>query len=170
MLHCSNRLLQISRRVCRSKQCLLICRISKIAILYHAWIFSYDVLVTNNQAPFLMKNTINYLRTHRKNTHITQYDIAALLRVQDNSIISRCEKGTRSPSLEMILVYYLLFDIPILALFSNHVEVIKEQLLVEIPKLIRVIEDEGLTPKAQARIRFLNEAVIRLTNPQAHEE
>jgi len=132
--------------------------------------FPYHLLVISNQATFLMKNTINYLRTHRKNTNITQYDIAVLLKLRDNSIVSRCEKGHRSPSLEMVLVYHLLFDIPIHALFPNHIGIVKEQLRAGIPLLIAQIEEQDSSAKAQSRISFLHEALTRLVQSESHEE
>ena len=117
-----------------------------------------------------MKNTINYLRTHRKTTYITQFDIASLMRLKDNSIVSRCEKGYRTPSLELILLYHLLFDIPVLTLFSNHLAVMTEQLTEEIPHLIARLEKENIGTHVEPRITFLRDALIRLQHGNRYEK
>lgn len=116
-----------------------------------------------------MDKIINYLRTYRKHTELTQYDVATLLHLKGNAIVSRCEKGFRTPTLEMIVVYHLLFDTPISALISNHLEIMKEQLVQRIPQLVSEIERMGISKGSQERMNFLNDAIIRLTKTN-HEE
>jgi transcriptional regulator with XRE-family HTH domain len=148
---------------------MLDCLNSIIVILFFCVGFFYYALVIRLTSMFIMKNIINYLRTHRKNTSITQYDIAVLLELKSNSLVSRCEKGFRTPSLEMILVYHLFLNIPIETLFSNHVSTVREQLLSRIKILIAEIESSSIASNAQSRIHFLQEAFTRLSQNQPHE-
>ncbi len=117
-----------------------------------------------------MKNTINYLRTYRKNTHITQFDIAELLDLKDNSIVSRCETGQRDPNIEMLLVYHVLFEAPVESLVSNYVDVVTEHLITTIPKLIAHIKTQERTAHTASRIHFLSETLTRLTKRDGNEE
>ena len=53
------------------------------------------------------------LRSHRKNSGLTQEDVAVLIGVQSPSQVSRHENGEREPDLRMALAYRILFDAPI---------------------------------------------------------
>ena len=110
-----------------------------------------------------MNKTINHLRTYRKHTDISQYDIAMLLQLKGNTIVSRTEKGFRSPTIEMIVTYHLLFDIPFESLINNDVALVKDQLLERIPKLIAEIEGTENPKNGQTRVDFLKCALNRLT-------
>lgn len=116
-----------------------------------------------------MNQTINHLRSYRKRTDLTQYDIAMLLQWKGNTLVSRSEKGFRSPSLEMVVIYHLLFDTPLDDLIANHIEVYKEQLIQRIPNLIEDIKRIDGSKNEQSRIEFLNSVIVRLGNTQ-HEE
>ena len=116
-----------------------------------------------------MKKIINHLRSYRKNSTLTQYDVAMLLQLKGNSIISRCEKGFRNPSLEMIAIYHLLFDTPMQDLIANHIEVGKELLILRIPILIKEIEDSDSVKDIQGRVIFLKAILARLSST-VHEK
>ena len=115
-----------------------------------------------------MNQTINHLRSYRKHTDITQYDIAMLLQLKGNTLVSRSEKGFRTPSLEMVVIYHLLFDTPLNALIANHIEVYKEQLLEGLPKLIEEIKRIDGSKNEQSRIDFLTGVIVRLS--KTHHE
>jgi transcriptional regulator with XRE-family HTH domain len=117
-----------------------------------------------------MKNIINHLRTYRKNTYITQNDIAALLELEDNSLISRCEQGVRSPSLEMVLLYHLVFDIPMLTLVANQISHVKEQLVIRLARLIDDLKLQEVTVNTEARIEFLKIVFARLSEDISDEK
>lgn len=111
-----------------------------------------------------MEKIINHLRTYRKNTSLTQYDISLLLYLKGNTIVSRCEKGFRAPNLEMFVLYHLLFDTPIPTLISNHIDIIKEQLISRIPEVISEIKQDESSTNAQSRINFLQDVLTRLSS------
>lgn len=110
-----------------------------------------------------MNKTINYLRTYRKQTHITQSDIAFLLNKENGSNLSRCEKGKRSPSIEMIMLYHLLFDTSIVLLLSKQRDVTKQNLINRVSLLIENLKQQESTESIQSRITYLNAALTRLT-------
>lgn len=110
-----------------------------------------------------MSHTPNFLRPHRKRSPLTQADIAFLLKLPNESTISRCEKGLRSPSVELLLVYHHLFDTSIEAFFEPQSKIILLGLIEKIKHLISVIQNEESIPKNTFRIKFLEEAIIRLT-------
>lgn len=116
-----------------------------------------------------MKNTVNYLRTYRKQTQITQSDIAFLLNKEDNSNLSRCEKGKRSPSLEMIMVYHLLFNTPVISFFTNQRDTVKQNLIRRITERIEELQREEPTENIQSRIEYLQQALKRLTQEKSYE-
>lgn len=115
-----------------------------------------------------MKNMINYLRTYRKQTQITQSDIAFLLGKEDNSNLSRCEKGRRSPSVEMIMVYHLLFNTPVLSFFTNQREAVKQNLILRIKELVENLKQQDSTENIQSRIEHLNRVINRLNQENNH--
>lgn len=53
------------------------------------------------------------LRSHRKNSGLSQEDVATLIGVQSPSQVSRHENGEREPDLRMALSYRIVFDAPV---------------------------------------------------------
>ena len=104
------------------------------------------------------------MRIHRKQTHITQADIAYLLNHSDNSSISRVERGDRQPSIEILLAYHLLFDMEIGDFFVDQRDVIRRRIASRIKHLVRQIENEcePSNPKVQHRTANLLKALSKL--------
>ncbi|MCG3165645.1 MAG: hypothetical protein POELPBGB_01413 [Bacteroidia bacterium] len=117
-----------------------------------------------------MKHNVNYLRTYRKQTEITQADMAFLLHKEDNSNLSRCEKGKRAPSVHMIIVYSLLFNTPVISFFTNQRDLIKQRLIDRIQELIEQLKTEDPTENIISRIDYLQKALIRLTEEKTYEK
>ena len=104
----------------------------------------------------------NFLRTFRKQTDVTQSDIGFLMNLPDYSNISRWEKGHRTPSIEMLLLYHLLFNVPIDALFERQKNGMNEYLINRIELLIKDLKQLEQSPKVDSRIAFLASALTRL--------
>ncbi len=111
-----------------------------------------------------MSHTVNHLRTHRKQTHITQSDIAFLLDKEDRSHLSRCERGNRAPSMSMLITYHLLFNTPVVSFFASQRKLVKRELTERMKLLIRSLENEEPTAQVLSRIAYLKSALTRLTN------
>jgi len=109
-----------------------------------------------------MKNSYNQLRLHRKQHRLTQSDLAYLLNLKDNSSISRCESGRRSPSVDILLGYHLLFDTQLGSFFVEQREHIKSRIISRIRPLMTLIENEPRTSKTLGRMEFLEDAFKKL--------
>ena len=81
----------------------------------------------------------------------------------DYSNISRYEKGQRTPTIELLLIYHHLFDVPIESFFEQESEIIKLRLIQRIIQLVPELKKEQITLKSTLRIRFLEETIKRLT-------
>lgn len=110
-----------------------------------------------------MSNAPNYLRVYRKRSPLTQGDIAYLMNLTDYSNISRYEKGQRTPSIEMLLVYHLLFNTSIELFFEPKHEIILSSLLDRVEKLISDLRKEDKDISNSSRVKFLEQVINRLT-------
>ncbi len=61
----------------------------------------------------------NYLRTNRKQSGLTQHEVAFLLGCETSAQISRYEKGRRLPPLETALACEEIFGVPLAELFAG---------------------------------------------------
>ncbi|MCB9326396.1 MAG: hypothetical protein H6571_21845 [Lewinellaceae bacterium] len=80
------------------------------------------------------------------------------------SNISRCEKGQRTPGIELLLVYHLLFDTSVESFFEPQVEIIKTKLSEQIKQLISEIKKRDNIPKDTSIITFLEQVFKRITH------
>jgi len=61
----------------------------------------------------------NYLRAHRKNSGLTQEEVAFLLGFDNANLVSRYEKRQRMPPVQTALAYEAIFGIPVAELFAG---------------------------------------------------
>jgi transcriptional regulator with XRE-family HTH domain len=106
----------------------------------------------------------NFLRIVRKRTQLTQVDIASILKVSDFANVSRWEQGHKTPNVEMLLAYHLIFGVPIESLFERQKHELKEVIVPRIRERISYLKTLNADPKMDSRIRFLSSVVERLTN------
>jgi transcriptional regulator with XRE-family HTH domain len=104
-----------------------------------------------------------YLNRFRKQTDITQSDIGFLMNRRDDIHICRCETGKRTPSIEMLLVYHLLFNAPIDSFLQIQKDDVIEDLIVRVGLLIYKLKQMEATPTVKSRIAFLTSVQARLT-------
>lgn len=113
-----------------------------------------------------MTITHNYLRMYRKRSRLAQADIASILRLSDYSNISRWEKGQRKPSIELLILYNVLFDIPIEALFERQRDELRGAIGDRLRARVGELRLLKPTRRVESRIAFLTDALERLTaNP-----
>jgi transcriptional regulator with XRE-family HTH domain len=72
----------------------------------------------------------NYLRTHRKQSGLTQEEVAFLLGWEDGGQVSRYEKRHRLPPLETALACEAVFGVPVSELFAG----VREEIVKDIEK------------------------------------
>lgn len=106
---------------------------------------------------------------YRKRSRLTQSDVAFIMNLSDYSNLSRCEKGQRIPSIEMILVYHILFGAPLETLFEKQKLTLHTDILTRIKRLLEDLRPKDKVPKIAARISFLESVLNRLTISSAYE-
>lgn len=141
-------------------------------LLYFANSHFYTML----SVPHLLAGTImflspmsynnNYLRTYRRKNHLTQKDLAFLLSESDSSIVSRYEWGSRKPTVEFLLLYQILFDVPLSTLFPIHSGEIQELLIKRMEALITHLSTDCSGHRTSVRIEFLKSRIQALSASQ----
>ena len=114
--------------------------------------------------PFTMHIQQNLLRLVRKRTELTQVDIASILDITDFANISRWEAGLKSPGVEILLAYHLLFDTPIDAIFERQKKGVLEKIIPKIKDRLDYLEALPQDAKVQCRIQSLGSILSRLTS------
>lgn len=116
-----------------------------------------------------MKDTEDLLRFHRNESRLTQSDVAYLLNITDESVLSRREKGERPLNIELILGYHLLFDVPIHDLFSPKLIVVKNTIQRRIEPLRDILMKSPQVSRVRPRLEFLERLITRLSETNAYD-
>lgn len=61
----------------------------------------------------------SYLRMHRKRTALAQHELALLLGTTHGSKVSRYERGERTPTLQTVMAYEIIFRVGLRHLFAG---------------------------------------------------
>lgn len=105
----------------------------------------------------------NYLKLVRKRSRLTQQDLSSLFALADKSHVCRWEKGFRSPRIEELLLYHLLFEVPVEFLFERQQRELRQVLADRIMEHLRFLGTLQSEPKLHDRIAFLQTAHRRLS-------
>lgn len=103
------------------------------------------------------------LKTYRKQTQLTQSDMAFLLCRKQNGGICHAEGKHKTPSLQVLLLYHIVFDTPLEQLVQPHKETIHSLLKERLPLRIGSLKESKPTERKQSRIAFLEKTLTRLT-------
>lgn len=106
------------------------------------------------------------LRMYRKRARLIQEDIAFICAMTDWANVSRMENGMRKPSLEILLVYHFLFDMPIEEMFEDVGNKVKDLVVERIAKRIELLKKQTQDSKLAYRIAFLSACLTRLGSMQ----
>jgi transcriptional regulator with XRE-family HTH domain len=110
------------------------------------------------------------MRSHRKKSALTLSDIANLLGMKDNSYISRIENGQRPPTVEVILLYSLLFDAPIDELFISQMQDVTQKFLAHSAILLKELQVLPESHESQARSSFIQSVITKITDIEPYED
>jgi transcriptional regulator with XRE-family HTH domain len=111
-----------------------------------------------------MQTQYHHLRLYRNQSALTQTDIASLLGLTNFSSISRWEQGKRKPNVIMLLVYHFVFNIPIEEILEPLKYELKPLLIERMQALILHLKKVPSEPTTNARIAFLEAAIIRIAS------
>jgi transcriptional regulator with XRE-family HTH domain len=106
----------------------------------------------------------NFLRVVRKRTQLTQVDIASILKIPDFANVSRWEQGLKTPNVDILLSYHLLFDIPVESLFDRQKHELRRLLIPRVHERILYLKSLPGDPKVESRISHLAGTYTRLTS------
>ena len=113
-----------------------------------------------------MSSHINHLNITRKKSGLTQSDMATLLGIKEHSSICRHEKGKRTPPIDMILSYHIIFDRSVEDLFYGYRKILIEKIKNRIPLLIeelQQLQQRQPTPRIMQRLELLSNINHRLS-------
>ena len=107
-----------------------------------------------------MNTKTNAFKDYRRRVNIPLYDVAHLLQI-DISNLSKIEQGIRSPNIQVILLYHVLFKAPITLLFTQQFEQLKSLWVSRSYSLIDGLKADQ-PPKSGNRIAYIESFVNRL--------
>lgn len=99
---------------------------------------------------------MHILKIYRRKTELSIENVSFLLSYSDSSTLSRCERGIRKPSIEILLAYNILFEASIDKLFENERRCTLMKIALNIDPLINSLLIQEETRKNRERIVFLN--------------
>lgn len=104
---------------------------------------------------------INYLKTFRERTGFLLQDMARIIGMNSGNL-SKIEAGLVTPSIEVILAYYLILKIPIERFFKNHIKNSLQGCLVESEALEQELLQQEKTKPIEKRLHLLSIIIERL--------
>lgn len=114
--------------------------------------------------------TINYLKTFRERTGFLLQDMARIIGMNSGNL-SKIETGRVTPSIEVIIAYFLILKIPIERLFKNHIKNSLSGCLVESEVLEQELLEQEATKATQKRLDLLKIIIDRLKETkQQHDQ
>jgi len=99
----------------------------------------------------------NYIRTHRKRTHLTQNEVAFLLGSKNSAHVCRHERLEQTPNLHTLLAYEILFRTPVRNLFSGTHQDVEQKLTHRIRLLIQKLAKSGQSRLKARKIEILTD-------------
>jgi transcriptional regulator with XRE-family HTH domain len=103
----------------------------------------------------------NYLRTRRRQFHLTQAELAFLFGYTDESIVSRLERQERTITLAVAYTCEVIFGYDVKDIFPALFAELDECVASRIYELQERLRQERTTALTAAKLRMLDEALAR---------
>lgn len=103
----------------------------------------------------------SYLRTYRLRSGLTQKEVAFLLSLKSQSIISRVEKNVCHPSVVLLLGYSRIFRVSVDKLLPGLLNDIDQSLINRARILQSELKNDQQTVAIQERIKFLGTMISK---------
>lgn len=110
---------------------------------------------------------MHILKQVRSQAEVTQQDVAFLLNI-DKGNLARYETGKRSPTPEILLMYHILFGVPVSELLSPLLERMREQLISR-SGLLHTQAKPRHTPKSVQSISYIQAIVNNLSETTLYD-
>lgn len=114
-----------------------------------------------------MNKRTHILKQIRTGAEVTQQDVAFLLDI-DTGNLARYENEKRMPTPEILLLYHILFGIPISDLLAPQLERVKRN-LIDRSKLLHAQTTSRHTPKSVHSISYIQAIVNNLKDTKTHD-
>lgn len=112
--------------------------------------------------PHFMLIQQNSMRMHRKRSGLLQSDIAVLSNVNGRKTVAKYEKGINKYPIEFLLIYQILFSVPIDSLFDRQKQQVLERLGGRLENRIGQLKALKPRPKTVRRLSYLEGALEKL--------
>jgi transcriptional regulator with XRE-family HTH domain len=103
----------------------------------------------------------SYVRLHRKHLHLSQHELAFLLGLSSQAVISQHESLARLPQTKVLLKYEALFGEPIGELFPKLRIEAEDEVAAQVKTLMARLEKRGDLSAAH-KLDLLNKLIQRL--------
>ena len=113
--------------------------------------------------------TYSYLKKYREAADFSLQDIAAVIGIS-NAALSKIEQGLIQPSIEVILAYHYILDVPIPKLFKQHIKESLDQNLTLAIKRKEYLLDLKTSPFIYKRLDMIDIIIKRLATLVNHHE
>jgi transcriptional regulator with XRE-family HTH domain len=114
-----------------------------------------------------MNNQTHLLKQIRTDADVMQQDIAFLLNI-DTGNLARYENEKRSPTPEILLMYHILFGVPISELLSPLLQNVKRS-LIHRSALLHTQDKPKHTPKSIHSISYIQAVVNNLNQTKMYD-
>ena len=111
--------------------------------------------------------TYNYLKRYREQSGFSLQDMASVIGISA-AALSKIEQGLIQPSIEVILAYHHILDVPIPTLFSKHVTESLTENLRRSLELKEHLLDQKASPFIYKRLDLLEIIIARLQTLNQH--
>lgn len=106
--------------------------------------------------------TYNYLKKYREQADFLLQDMAAIIGISDPAL-SKIEQGYIQPSIEVILAYHHILNVPITQLFQRHFQESLSEHLKRSKDHKEFLLDQKATPSIYKRLEHQEIIIARLT-------
>ena len=101
---------------------------------------------------------------YRKSSPLNQSDVAFIMQLPDYSNISRWEHGQRTPNVDVLFVYHLLFGTPVENLLDQQKGNTNKVVIERIKLLLAELQARNPSQKVTRRVVFLESVLTKLSS------
>ena len=114
------------------------------------------------------RRLLNYLRTYRKHSGLSQSEVSFLIQLKNKSELSRYETNLRQPSLRIALACQELYGVPVSDLFAGLSDLVARDTRKQMKKLQTRLheksERESTGNKIMQKLRWIPHRLLEMPN------